>query len=312
MNSSTSPFYFYPMKKALLQLHLAVLLWGFTGVFGKLIHLDAVLLVWWRMLITAISFWVLFFFQGKLQKPAWKDIVRIAGNGVILALHWVCFYASIKMTNISVALTCLATSGLFSALVEPIFFKKKINHIEIVFGSLALVGVGIIYYANLQFSSGIYIGLLAALLTVFVSIINKKFTSIYEANTITVYQMSGGFVGLSILLPIFFSQGLPKQILPETFDWLWLLILCWICTMLTFSLYIRALKKVSAFTVNLTLTLEPVYGILLAFILFREDKMMSNSFYLGLFIILLSVLLDLFMKIRKQQKKEIANLSEGT
>lgn len=294
------------MKKALLQLHLAVLLWGFTGVFGKLIHLDAVLLVWWRMLITSLSFWILFFFQGKLYKPAIKDMALIAGNGVILALHWVCFYASIKLANISVALTCLATSGLISALVEPIFFKRKTNPIELVFGTMAIIGVGIIYYSNLQFSNSIYIGLLSALLTVFVSIINKKFTGIYDSNTITVYQLTGGFVGLTLLLPIFFYSGLPNQIFPVNLDWLWLIMLCWICTMLTFSLYIRALKKVSAFTVNLTFTLEPVYGIILAFLLFREDKLMSNSFYFGLCIIILSVLLDLMLKIKKQRKNKLA------
>ncbi len=300
------------MKKALVQLHIAVLLWGFTGVFGKLIQLDAVLLVWWRMLITSISFWMLFLFQKKLQKPNAKDILGIAGNGIILALHWVCFYASIKMANISIALTCLATSGLFSALVEPLFFKKKINPLEIVFGGLALVGVGMIYYANLQFSIGIYIGLLSALLTVFVSIFNKKFTHIYEANTIAVYQMTGGFVGLSILLPIFYSGGLPTQIFPENMDWLWLLILCWVCTMLTFSLYIRALKKVSAFTTNLTFTLEPVYGIVLAFLLFREDRLMSTSFYFGLLLILLSVVLELVMKMRQEHKNELSVLYENT
>lgn len=302
-------YYFCLMKKALLQLHLAVLLWGFTGVLGKLISLDAVVLVWWRMLLAAAGFWLLFLFQAKPVKLAWKDIGIIAGNGTILALHWVCFYASIKMSNVSVALTCLATSGLFSALAEPLLNRRRVDPAELLFGFLALAGVGIIYYNNLLFSTGIYVGLLSSLLTVLVSVINKKFTAVYQPDTIAVYQLSGGFVGLTLLLPFFFKGQMPVHFLPSGSDWLWLIFLSWLCTMVTFSLYIRALKKVTAFTVNLSLTLEPVYGIALAFLFFREDKTFDYTFYIGFVFIIMAVLMELFIKVRKHKKDQMAMMN---
>lgn len=297
------------MKKALLQLHLAVILWGFTGVFGKLINLDAVVLVWWRLFLASAGFWLLFLVQGKPVKLAWKGIAIIAGNGTILALHWVCFYASIKMSNVSVALTCLATSGLFSALAEPLFYRRRADPAELLFGLLALAGVAIIYYTNIDFSTGIYVGLLSSLVTVFVSLINKKLTGVYQSDTIAVYQLSGGFAGLTLLLPLFFKGELPAHFLPTGNDWLWLMLLSWLCTMVTFSLYIRALKKVTAFTVNLSLTLEPVYGIALAFLIFREDKMLDVSFYIGLLFISMAVAMELFLKVRKHKKDQLAMMN---
>ena len=176
------------MKAALLKLHIAVFLWGFTGVLGRLISLNEGLLVWWRMLITAISLWILFFCTGQLTRISFKDFIRLASVGSLLALHWLFFYGSIKYSNVSIALTCLATSGLFSAIVEPLFFKRRINRFELLMGLLALTGIGLIYFSNLRFSKGIYIGLISTLLTVMVSVFNKKMVASYEPKTFTLYQ----------------------------------------------------------------------------------------------------------------------------
>ena len=187
------------MKSALIRLHIAVFLWGFTGVLGRLITLNEGWLVWWRMFITAIALWLYFFFTGKIQKVGLRDFLKIASIGTILAMHWLLFYGSIKYANVSIALTCLATTGLLSAIIEPLFFRRKINTSELLLGTFALAGIVIIYFSNLQFSVGIYIGLLSALATVIVSVLNKKIVSGYTPQVITLYQLTGGFLGLTVL-----------------------------------------------------------------------------------------------------------------
>lgn len=289
------------MKPALIRLHIAVFLWGFTGVLGRLISLNEGWLVWWRMFITAAALWIYFFFSKQIQKISLRDFLKIASIGTILSLHWLLFYGSIKYANVSIALTCLATTGLLSAIIEPLFFRRKINSTEILLGMFALVGIAIIYVSNLQFSAGIYIGLLSALATVIVSVLNKKIVSGYAPQAITLYQLTGGFLGLTILMPLY-NYLLHSNIqVPQQWDWLWLAILGIFCTVLTFILYISALKRLSAFTVNLTLTLEPVYGIILAFAVFSENKYLSHYFYIGFALILVAVVLQM-RRIVKQQR----------
>ena len=290
------------MKSALIRLHIAVVLWGFTGVLGRAITLNESWLVWWRMLISAVSLWILFFFQKKIKKIAFEDFLKIAAIGTLLSLHWLCFYGSIKYSNVSIALTCLSTSGLLSAIVEPIFFRRRINIYELLLGMFALVGIALIYATNLSYSTGIYIGLLSSVLIVFTSVLNKKFVADFESEKIILYQLTGGFLGLSILLP-FYNFLFPSiQKIPQHFDWLWLFILSWCCTIFTFILYVRALKKVSAFTINLTLTLEPVYGIIVAFIIYNENKTLSKYFFVGFGLIFIAVALQTFRLIKAHRK----------
>ncbi len=277
------------MKKALLQLHGAVFLWGFTGVLGRAISLDAVLLVWYRLLITVASLWILFYFRKKISRINLAAALKISLLGCILALHWVCFYGSIKYANVTIALTCLSTAALLSSIIEPIVLRQRFDTFEILLGLFAIAGIIIIYNTHLQFSIGIVIGLIAALLTVLVSVFNKKMIHDYAPEEITLYQLSGGFAGLTLLLPVNHYLFAPHQVYPSATDWLWLLLLSWVCTILTFYLYIRSLKKVSAFTMNLTLTLEPIYGIVLAFFIYHENKYLSNWFYLGFGLIVFAV-----------------------
>lgn len=277
------------MKKALLQIHSAVFLWGFTGVLGRAITLTSTMLVWWRLLITALSLWVLYLVQGKVKKIDWRSGLQISLIGTLLALHWVCFYGSIKLANVTIALTCLSTTALFASLVEPLILKKKFDAVEIFLGLFAIAGIAIIYNTHLRFSTGIVVGLASSLFTVLVSVLNKKIIDKHEPEQITLYQLSGGFAGLTILLPLFQSIFPEKQTAPTPWDWVWLLILSWVCTILTFFLYIRALKKVSAFTMNLTLTLEPIYGIILAFAIYKENKLFSHWFYVGFALIAVAV-----------------------
>ena len=286
------------MRKALLQLHLAVFLWGFTGVLGRLISLSETWLVWWRLLITVVTIWSLFYFFKRIKRLPTRSIVYISLLGTIQALHWVGFYGSIKYANVTIALTCLSTSALMASLLEPVVMKKRFDPVEIILGLFALTGILIIYNSHLQFSIGIIIGLISTLLTVIVSVLNKKMIHTYEAESITLYQLTGGFIGLSLLLPFYYWLSPPEQLLPKSMDWLWLILLSWLCTIFTFFLYIRSLKKVSAFTMNLTLTLEPVYGIILAFIIFKENKEISSWFYAGFALISLSVLFHMWRLLK--------------
>lgn len=283
--------FFAPMKKAMLQMHAAVFLWGFTGVLGRAITLHSTMLVWWRLLMTAVSLWVLYLAQGKTKRIQAKAGFKIALIGTVLALHWVCFYASIKLANVTIALTCLSTTALLAAVIEPLILKKKFDRVEIFLGLFAVAGIIIIYYNHLQFSVGIIVGLAAALFTVLVSVLNKKIVDDFEPEQITLYQITGGFLGLTVLLPLFQLLFGERFLLPVGKDWLFLLLLSWACTIFTFFLYIRALKKISAFTVNLTLTLEPVYGIILAFLIYHEDREISRWFYVGFALIAVAVVL---------------------
>lgn len=279
------------MKKALLQLNAAVFLWGFTGVLGRLITLNETWLVWYRLLITMVTLWLGFLIFRKVRKLPIRSILSIGTIGTIQALHWVCFYGSIKYANVTIALTCLSTSALLSSLLEPLILKKKFDPAEILLGLFAIAGILIIYNTHIQFSIGIIIGLLSALLTVLVSVLNKKMIGKYDAESITLYQLSGGFVGLTLLIPVLQLFFPTAHQFPAQMDWLWLIILSWVCTILTFFLYIHSLKKLSAFTMNLTLTLEPIYGIALAFFIYKENQYLNGWFYFGFGLIILAVVL---------------------
>ena len=290
------------MKKAFLQMHAAVFLWGFTGVLGRAISLDSICLVWYRMLITVFSLWVLYFFLKKISKISLHSSLVIGGIGFVLVLHWICFYASIKYANVTIALTCLSTTALLSSLLEPLVLRKRFDAFEIILGLFAIAGIVIIYNTHVQFSVGIVIGLLSAVLTVLASVLNKKIVDHYQPEQITLYQLTGGFIGLSFLLPFVFYLFPSEEMFPSQMDWLWLFILSWVCTIFTFFLYIRSLKKLSAFTMNLTLTLEPVYGIVLAFLIYKENKLLSNWFYLGFGLIAFAVVFHMWRLLNPKGK----------
>jgi drug/metabolite transporter (DMT)-like permease len=293
------------MKKALLQLHSAVFLWGFTGVLGRAITLDSVWLVWYRLLITVVTLWLMYALFNRIKRLPARSVLSIGLIGTAQALHWVCFYASIKYANVTIALTCLSTSALLSSVLEPMLLKKRYDPIEIVLGLFAIAGILVIYNTHIQFSIGIIVGLLAALLTVIVSVLNKKMVDNYPPEYITIYQLTGGWVGLSVLLPLYFYFFPAPVQTPIPMDWLWLVVLSWVCTILTFFLYIYSLKRISAFTMNLTLTLEPIYGIILAFVIYQENEHLSNWFYLGFGLIVLAVALHMWHLLRPVQTSTV-------
>lgn len=282
------------MKKALIQLHVAVFLAGFTAILGKLIGLNEGLLVWYRLLITVFSLGVLLYFKKQLQLIPFKDALIIAGVGMIVAIHWVTFYGSIKYANVSVALVCFSASGFFTAFFDPLIFKRSINLSEVLLGLLAIAGIYIIFDFHPQYKVGIIFGILSAVGSSLFPIFNKKLLTRFNPSTLTLYELGGGFLALTLLVPFYLMKFPAGYYLPTIQDWIWLLVLALVCTVLCFDLQLNALKKISPFTANLTYNLEPVYGIILAFIFFKENKSFNGHFYIGVGLILLAVILQMW------------------
>jgi drug/metabolite transporter (DMT)-like permease len=290
------------MKRALIQLHIAVFLWGFTGVLGRLITLNEGLLVWYRLIITVITLLLMMWWQKSFKLVTLKDTLQLFGIGAIVMLHWVCFYGSIKYSNVSIALTCLSASGLFTALLEPLFVRKRIQWVEILLGLIAIAGIYLIFHFDPRYKTGIIIGLFATLFTAVFSVMNKTVIHKYSGKTMIVYELTGGWLLLTLLMPWYLKQFPVASVLPTSSDWGWLLLLSWFCTILAMELSLKALQKISAFTQNLTLNLEPVYGIILAFAVYQENKYLNDSFYAGFGLILLVVILQMGRVILNQRK----------
>jgi drug/metabolite transporter (DMT)-like permease len=289
------------MKQAILKLHLAVFLAGFTGVLGRLIELNEGLLVWYRLLITVLSMWLLFSLTNKLTRVNLTDAIKLAGIGFLAALHWVTFYGSIKYANVSVALVCFSAVGFFTAFLEPFIVKKKINWTEVLLGLMVMMGIYIIFHFDPHYETGIVLGIISAFLIAFVMIFIRQFVQRINSETLLTFQLTGGFLALSAFMPLYISYFPVASLLPSASDWGWLLVLSWICSVWAFQLSAQALKKLSAFTVNLTFNLEPIYGIALAFMIYNEAKELNPGFYYGLALIILTVVLQMWrvLKLKK-------------
>ena len=280
------------MRKAFIQLHIAVFLAGFTAILGKLIGLNEGLLVWYRLLITVIILLFLLFFKKQLQLIPIKDVIKICGVGLIVAVHWVAFYGSVKYGNVSIAVVCFSATGFFTAFLEPVIFKRKPVLIEILLGLLAIIGIYIIFDFHPQYKTGIIFGIISAIGSSLFPIFNKKLLVRFNPATLTLYELGGGLLALSILVPFYLMRFPAIYYFPTDYDWIWLFILAGVCTVLCFDLQLNALKRISPFTANIAYNMEPVYGIILAFVIFNENKLLNVNFYLGVGLIILSVLLQ--------------------
>lgn len=289
------------MRKAYYHLHLAVFLAGFTGILGRLITLDEVMIVFYRLLITAITMWLLFSWKKAIQWIPPSLQLKIIGVGVIAATHWLTFYASIKYANVSIALVCFSTISFFTALLEPMILRKSINYLELFLGVVTLTGVYIIFQFDAQYKMGIAIGLVSAFLAALFPIFNRELLKETSVETLLTWQQTGGFLYVLLLLPFHYVLSGGPRLLPDLSDLGWLMVLSWFCSVWAFQLSGFALKKLSAFTVNLTFNLEPVYGILLAFIFYREDQLLSRWFFVGFGLIALALLAHIGLLIRRER-----------
>lgn len=286
------------MKKALLQMHLAVLLWGFTGVLGRAITLDAPVLVWYRMLLTVVIIWVMLVFRCGWARITLGDFWRMALVGGLMALHWVAFYGAIQFSNASIAMVCLSTASVFATLFHVVINRVRYQPSELLLGMLALLGMGLIYGVQTGFGLGILLGVVAAILSALFTVLNKRIAHKYPSRVMVFYEMGTGWLLLSLLMPFQFLVRPETRMLPGMFDWLWLLLLSLCCTVWAQSLALNALKQISSFTATLSVNLEPVYGIVLAFIFFRENRDLHWGFFVGVGLILMSVMLQMVLLMK--------------
>lgn len=280
------------MKEAFLKLHISILLAGFTGLFGKLVTLNEGLLVWYRMLFAAILLFLILWGRGLLQKISFREVLKIGGTGLLLGLHWVFFYGSIKVANVSIGVVCFSLVGFFTALLEPLIIQRRMSLKELLFSLITVFGIVLIFQFDMRYRTGIIIGVISSALAALFTITNKKVGRNHKSGTMLLYEMIGGFLGLSCLLPFYLHYFPVGTILPGTQNLIYLLVLALVCTIGLYLLQIQVLQTISAFTVNLSYNLEPVYSIILAMLFFGEAKELNVAFYAGLGLILLSVLLQ--------------------
>ena len=305
------------MKKDYLLLHLSVFIAGFTGVLGRLITLDSAILVWWRMAAAALIMWIYLRWRGAYNKTdargasnntdargaslqGFRDIFRMGGVGMLLCLHWVFFYASIKASNVSIGVVCFSLVGFFTALFEPIINKHRFSGREFLFSLLTILGIYLIFQFDSRYRLGIVLGVVSSALYALFAIANQRVGKHYEAKNMLLWEMVGGLVGLTCLIPIY-NIFLPVgRLYPVGMDYPYLAFMVVVCTIGLCLLQIIVLQKIPAFTVNLTYNLEPVYSIILSMFIFREYKELNYSFCVGLALIILSVVLQTVFSIKEK------------
>lgn len=286
--------------KSYLHLHVIVFIWGFTAVLGKLISLEALNLVWYRMFFAAVIMVFVILISKQTLKIPLRVLAGFILSGIIIALHWLTFYQAIKVSNVSITLACLSTGAFFASILEPIFYKRKIIWYEVLFGLIVIFGLGIIFKVETQFTAGIYLAVTSAFLSALFSVLNGKYAKEYNPNVISIYELGSGVIFISIYL-FFAGSFTPAFFALSLNDLLWLLILSSVCTAYAFSASIKVMKFLSPFTVMLTINLEPIYGIFLVLLIFPENEQMSPMFYLGALIILVTVIANGIMKSRKKR-----------
>lgn len=294
-----------PQSRSLyyLRLHLTVFIFGFTGVLGQLISAPAVTLVWHRMWIAALMVFVFLFFTNRSDlnfRGAWKIILA----GAIIAAHWVTFFHSIKISTVSVTLATVSTGAFFGSIIEPIIYRRRFNPKELLLGVMVIVGLYLIFRFEGDYIAGILVALVSAFLAAVFQVVNGKLVKTYSAHRITLLEMLGGWLSISIYL--LFTGGLDTSLFSmQGYDWLWLVILGSVCTAFAFIESVAVMKEISPFTVLLSINLEPVYGILLALLIFGEAEKMDPWFYVGAAIILSSLFLDVYLRRRKRRESGI-------
>ncbi len=285
-------------RTAYIQLHTAIFLFGFTAILGRLIDMTEIEIVWYRMGITALS---LLFFPRLFQQVAsipWKDKLRLAGIGIIITIHWLAFFGSIKYSNVTVALAVFSTSALFTSFLEPMVSRTRIKWTEMLLGAMVIPGMFLIFNFGAMYVTGILLALVAAFLGSLFSILNKQMVARFPAKTITFIELGTGWLLLSILAPLYMANVPEASFIPTTSDLLYLMLLAILCTTIAFQLSVSSLRHVSAFTFNLAINLEPLYGILMAAILFNEQQEIPTGFYAGAVIILVAVVIHTILQRR--------------
>lgn len=286
--------------KSLIHYHLIVFIFGFSSVMGALCSLDAIPLVVYRMLLASLGLAVYFVIfhptYFRLERSLW---VKVILGGLIIGVHWVTFFHAIKVAGVSLTLSMMATGAFITAMIEPLINKRKILGYELLFGGLIAVGVGMIFQAEYEHLYGISIALLSAFLSSVFTILNTQLVKQGKAITLSFYELLVGAV-FGIVFVIFSGNYTLEAFELRQWDWLWIILIAWVCTSYAFNISIKVMQHLSPFTVMLIINLEPVYGILLSLAIWGDEELMSFRFYLGFVIVIGAILLNGIYKRKKQ------------
>lgn len=288
------------MKHSYFILHLAVVCLGISGVLGKVISLNEGMLTWYRVFFSAIFLFFILKWSKIPNSISIREKLYIAKNGLFITASWLLFYASIKYANISIGVVCYCMASFFTAIFSPIINRVRFKRSEFFLSGLTLCGIALIFHFDTAHQFGIILGIISPAFASLYAIYNERLVKRYHSIVINYYQMMGGSIGLGILLPGYFYYYPIQSFIPSTMDIIYLVILSVCCTVAVYIAFTEILKKISAFTLNLSLNLEPVYAILIAFLFFNESKELNLSFYLGLSLVMLSVLIQAYISGKKE------------
>lgn len=292
----------WTQRNSLLVMHFIVIILGLTGILGKLIEASSTILVWYRMLIAFIGLAIFLIFKKQLFNFPKKYVWKLLGIGVVVAAHWLFFFESIKVSNVSVAVVCLATSSLFSALIEPFVFKRKTSVYEVFFGIIVIAALAFALQADVSYFLGYVYGVIAAFLATLFTIFNAMYVDKVEASKITLLEMAGGWLAMSLYIGLFTNHTLIDFKVSEL-DTIYLLALGVVCTAFAFVVSVEVMKTLSPYSVIMAINLEPIYSVVLALLLFGESEEMTSSFYVGGSVIILTVFLDGYLKTKRKTIK---------
>jgi drug/metabolite transporter (DMT)-like permease len=280
-----------------IWLHITVLIFGVTGILGKLITIDSYLLVWYRTMIAVLALLGYFAFTKFSLKISKKELLKTLGVGVIIAIHWVTFFEAIKQSNVSVALVCFSSSTLFTSLIEPLYFKRKIKVYELIFGVVIILGLYFIFSFEFKYLIGMVLSIFSAALASWFTVLNGVLIKETKAKTISFYELLGACVVVGIYL-LFSVGGDFSKFAISMSDFKWLLILGTVCTAFAFIVSVEVMKKIAPYTVTMSVNLEPIYSIVLAIIIWPESETMSFGFYMGTIIVISTIFLNALFKNR--------------
>jgi drug/metabolite transporter (DMT)-like permease len=297
-----------PNLKNYLQLHFIVLIWGFTAILGLLISMPAVELVFFRTVLAALLLGCMLLRKKELLIILKTDFVRLLLTGGLIAAHWILFFGAARVSTASICLAGMATGSLWTSLLEPLILRRKISVLEIAIGLIVIAGLYVVFHFEFNHALGISMAIASAMLAALFTVVNVQFSARYNAYTITFYEMVGACIVTSLFLPFykyFIAQNAQLALTPTLSDWFYIAILAFVCTVYAYSVAVKLMKKFSAFAINLTVNLEPVYGIVLAFLIFGDAEKMTPGFYLGTLIILTAVLIYPVLNKYLNKRKEM-------
>jgi len=297
--------------KDYVKLHFIVWIWGFTAILGLLITIPAVEIVFYRTLLAFLVLGLMLKLRKRNFRLGKNEILKILGTGLLIGTHWILFFAAARVSTASVCLAGMATCSLWTSFIEPVFNRRKIDLTEVLLGFVVIVGLYIIFRFEFDHALGLIMAVSSAFLSALFTVINGQFIKKHNPYMITFYEMIGACLGTALFFPIYtiyFTDG-QLQLLPTTFDWFYLFILAGVCTVYAYSVSVDLMKNLSAFIINLTVNLEPVYGIILAVLIFGEKEKMASGFYIGTLVILAAVLCyPVINRYKRKKAMQIDNL----